>query len=213
MMCEVPKFALTPAQEVHTVAPVGEVEHHSPELAACLATAKKAKPSGEFYAVLNEVPFDQFGALTNGTKESGRLRARFWQSLRGTIALPPIAEEFTFTAGSDGACKLVRAADGAIRCLPSALPIVDMFAVYADSACVTPVGIAVTGEESKQVLSDSDEDGLVHLYEVGEPHTGPLYSRSPEGGCTEANFNARSFVAGAEISPSEFVKYELKELP
>jgi hypothetical protein len=148
------------------------------------------------------------GAAAPGTPKRGsRLAPRYRETSDGYSQFFSIAD----TALGNATCAATRAADGALRCLPSDGPVV-YDARYSDAACTARV-IETAAGCAKPAFAMSPVDGTsgcetqLEVHDVGAAHPGTVYAKE-DGGCVAIAVDPRRayYAMGATRPPKDFVK-------
>jgi hypothetical protein len=201
-----------PWVQIGTVLPAGAMVYRRDTSGMCAPSG--ALPAGYAYTISAPVPASTFVAFADPVPfDGGRLRPAWRVADDGARSQAGV-----WDAMRNEACVPDRAADGRLRCLPSATSI-----SFVDPACSQPavissgVGICGYGGPRYGVTTSQAADcepQTSSIYQVGDelPAPGMVYFGTP-GQCQGyAASGARAWAVGAEVPPDAFAELTEKQL-
>lgn len=116
-----------------------------------------------------------------------------------------ITGQFIWGDDPSAVCRLRVAADGQVRCLPGAL---EPTTAFTDEACTDAVASSSIASPFGAVVLALDDARRTHVYEMNGTYYGATYRRDVDGVCIGGGSGSGT-LAGAELSPELFPRYEL----
>jgi hypothetical protein len=176
-----------------------------PETLAECVKAVEPYRRGQLYAIGDEVPVDVFPPIYGDYDQLDRLGRAISRSKNGILRLPRGAGRFIWGDDPSVVCRLRVAADGQVRCLPGELEPTTMF---TDEACANAVALSSIASPFGAVVLALDDAARTHVYEMNGTYYGATYWRDVDGVCS-GGYSGSGTLAGAELSPELFPRYEL----
>jgi len=210
--CETPRTGIVRISDQNhaaTVLPERAVKNPRPAVADCLAVAHKTF-AATYWLFGDEIPAETFPELYEASQDGQRLIARWFGDESASVVLPDDDGNAGFTDTRFGTtCGLNVAADGITRCTPY-----NAASRYADAACTQPLLYWSSSEPPPRFTTDLTVDGRLHVYETKDLYTGPIFKDNSDdrSDCVPDDLQYTYYATGAEVSPDDFVRYDLVEV-